>query len=327
MISRPSTKTLAAACIALGACIAVGGAYLRWPLPADTLHMGPAQSTQWTDRYGALLADQVSAVQTRSEQVSLDAISPHVVLAVLAAEDRRFFHHAGVDPLATARAAWQNLVELRVVGGGSTLTQQLARLLSTEQALLAGHRPPARSLAQKLREARLALRLEATFSKRMILTAFLNRAPFGNLAVGIEAAAQRYFGCTSGTLSVAQAAYLVGLPKGPTQYNPLRHPEAAKARQHRVLAAMRRREMITAGQLERALREPIAVRRRGARSTPMHAIDLARQVIVASGLPTHGRIRLTLDARLQEAVADIVTADMPRVYARGGRSAATVVLD
>ncbi len=313
----------------LAIAAAVGGLGLTlsllWPLRDRVLDRRQLQSTVWLDRHGERLAAAPGALDTWSEPVTLGQVSPHVILALLAAEDRRFYSHPGVDPLAMARAAVQNLVELRVVSGGSTLTQQLARLLAAEEAGLAGLPPPPRTLGQKLREAHLALRLELQYDKQELLTAFLGRAPFGNRAVGITAAAERYFGVDPARLSLAQAAFLAGLPKGPSHYDPIRRGERARDRQRRVLERMLAAEMITAGQAERALAEPIEAQLRLPPADARHAVGLAREQLGDAG--QGGTVRLTLDAALQRDVEQIVADEIVRTYARGGRSAAVVVLD
>lgn len=298
------------------------------PVDAERLALAPVQSLRWVDRHDRPLAERVGALDARLAPVRLEDVSPHVVGALIAAEDRRFLAHPGVDLLATLRAAWQNLTHLQVVSGGSTLTQQLARLLETERALRAGTPPPARGLWQKLREAHLALRLERTLDKPQILEAFLNRAPFGNTAIGIEAAAQRYFAASAAALSAAQAAYLAGLPKGPTAYDPARSPERAMARQRRVLAAMRSRGALTEAQHERALAEPVRPRLHAPAPAAPHAVALARFSLEQQGRaqPT-GTVALTIDVELQAFVQEVLASEAERLYRRGGRSAAALVLD
>jgi len=318
-----STRWLLAGAVATVSLAAAG----LWPIAEDTLALGPAQSTVWVDRYGDRLSEQVSVLGTVVEPVELESVSANLVLAVLATEDKRFYRHPGIDALAVARAAWQNLTTLSVVSGGSTITQQLARLLYTERALLAGEPTPARSLWQKLREARMALRLEVTFDKDTILEAFLNRAPFGNLAVGVQTASQRYFGVSADGLSLSQAAFLAGLPKGPTHYNPFRRAERAANRHAHVLARLHANAMITDGQLARALAEPVSPRLHATAHGFVHVVDLARDLLAKSGLATHGTVELTIDARLQRDVAAIVATQVPKIYARGGRSSAVVVID
>ncbi|MGH6718467.1 MAG: transglycosylase domain-containing protein, partial [Alphaproteobacteria bacterium] len=154
-------------------------------------------------------------------RLDFDAIDPDVVAAVLAVEDRRFFAHEGVDVVGLGRALVANVLAGRVVQGGSTITQQLAKNLFLG---------PERTFTRKARELVLALRLEHTFTKREILALYLNRAYFGAGAWGIDAAARRYFNRSAGDLTLAQAAMLAGLLRAPSRYAPTGDLDAARAR-------------------------------------------------------------------------------------------------
>src|ERR671923_296324 len=134
--------------------------------------------------------------------------------AVIATEDRRFYSHFGVDPIGIARAVWQNYRRGRIVEGGSTITQQLTKVLFLT---------PDKSLERKIKEAVLALELERRYSKDRILEMYLNQVYFGNGAYGVEAAARTYFGKSVGELSVRDAALLAGLPRAPSSYSPFEH--------------------------------------------------------------------------------------------------------
>jgi penicillin-binding protein 1A len=149
--------------------------------------------------------------------------------AVIATEDARFYSHFGVDPMGIARAIYQNFRRGRIVEGGSTITQQLAKVLFLT---------PDKSLERKLKEAVLALELERRYSKDRILELYLNQIYFGHGAFGVEAAARTYFGKSVGELTIPEAALLAGLPKAPATYSPFEHPEAAKRRRATVLTRM-----------------------------------------------------------------------------------------
>lgn len=146
--------------------------------------------------------------------------------AVISTEDRRFYRHWGIDPIGIARAVWQNYRRGRIVEGGSTITQQLTKLLFLT---------PDKSLERKLKEVVLALELERRYSKDRILEMYLNQVYFGNGAYGVEAAARTYFGKSVSELTVREAALLAGLPRAPATYSPFEHPEAAKRRREAVL--------------------------------------------------------------------------------------------
>src|SRR5437899_4265505 len=146
--------------------------------------------------------------------------------AVIATEDRRFYSHFGIDPIGVARAVWQNYRRGRIVEGGSTITQQLTKVLFLT---------PDKSLERKMKEAALALELERRYSKDRILEMYMNQIYFGNGAYGVEAAARTYFGKSVTELSLKDAALLAGLPRAPSTYSPFEHPEAAKRRREVVL--------------------------------------------------------------------------------------------
>ena len=149
--------------------------------------------------------------------------------AIIATEDARFYSHHGVDPTGIARAVYQNFRRGRIVEGGSTITQQLAKVLFLT---------PDKSLERKLKEAVMALELERRYSKDRILEMYLNQIYFGHGAFGVEAAARTFFGKSVGELSLSEATLLAGLPKAPSTYSPFEHPEAAKRRRATVLARM-----------------------------------------------------------------------------------------
>ncbi|MDJ0948317.1 MAG: PBP1A family penicillin-binding protein [Alphaproteobacteria bacterium] len=161
--------------------------------------------------------------------VTAGALPPHLPWAVLAAEDRRFYEHSGLDVIGLARATLVNLREGGIRQGGSTLTQQLAKNLFLT---------PERTFDRKIREAILALQLEQRFTKDEILTIYLNRVYLGAGAWGIDAAARRYFGKPAAKLTLYESAMIAGLLKAPSRYNPRRDPELAHRRAVLVLDAM-----------------------------------------------------------------------------------------
>ncbi|MBV9655046.1 MAG: transglycosylase domain-containing protein, partial [Acetobacteraceae bacterium] len=163
--------------------------------------------------------------------------------AAVAVEDRRFWHHPGIDVLGLLRAAAVNLRAGRVVQGGSTITQQVAKNLFLTSA---------RTFRRKVQELLLTLWLEHHFSKREILEIWLNRVYLGSGAWGVDAAARMYFGVSARRLTLWQAATLAGLPRAPSRFNPRTNPEAARARALQVLAAMVDAGVITDADSRRA---------------------------------------------------------------------------
>ena len=168
----------------------------------------------------------------------LDELPEALTQAVLATEDRRFFSHFGLDVIGLARAMKANVEARRIVQGGSTITQQVAKNLFLT---------PERTIKRKIQELLLALWLEHKFTKDQILTIYLNRVYLGAGTYGVEAAAGKYFGLPAARLSTYQAAMLAGLLKAPSRYNPLAHPARARARTAQVL-----KNMVAAGYLSPA---------------------------------------------------------------------------
>ncbi|BBK33790.1 penicillin-binding protein 1A [Allostella humosa] len=177
------------------------------------------------------------------EAVQLRDLPSHMPAALLATEDRRFYQHFGVDLLGVARAIYQNIRAGRVVEGGSTITQQLAKNLFLTQD---------RTTRRKVQEALLAFWLERRFTKDEILTIYLNRIYFGSGTYGIDAAARRYFAKPATKLSLYEAAVLAGLPKAPSRLNPLRDPDLAAARAGEVLDNMVEAGFLTRNEAEAA---------------------------------------------------------------------------
>jgi penicillin-binding protein 1A len=193
---------------------------------------------------GQLLANRG---MTGGEAIGLHEMSPHIPLAVIAIEDRRFYSHFGVDPLGLARAMTANLVEGRLVQGGSTLTQQLAKNLFLNAD---------RTVERKVQEVLLSLWLEQKHSKAQILEMYLNRVYFGSGAYGVEAASRRYFGKSARDVTLSEAALLAGLLKAPSRLSPARDPKAAEARAQLVLSAMAEQGMIGGSEMTAAISAP-----------------------------------------------------------------------
>lgn len=184
--------------------------------------------------------------------VTLQQVSPAIVQALLATEDRRFYSHAGIDLQRLCGAAWQSL--RGDVQGASTLTQQLARNLYPE------HIGSERSLLRKLRELTMALKIERAYTKDQILTLYLNHVRFPYRVTGIEMAARTYFGKPAAEVNLDEAALLVAMLKGPNRYDPQRAPERARQRRNLVLTLMQREGAIDAAARERAAAQPLPQR-------------------------------------------------------------------
>ncbi len=206
---------------------------------------------------------------------------------LLAYEDKRFFDHHGVDPLALARAAFQLVANGRIVSGGSTLTMQVARLIEPRKK---------RSLYVKLREAVRALQLEWTLSKDEILKLYLTLAPMGGNLEGVRAASLAYFGKEPRRLTLGEAALLVALPQSPELRRPDRFPDVAQRARDRVLDRIAGRGLFSDEEIARAKLEPVPRERKPMPLIAPHAADEAK-----SATPHEPMLRLTLDGARAEA--------------------------
>jgi penicillin-binding protein 1A len=186
------------------------------------------------------------------QPVPLRRVSPWLVKATVAIEDRRFYEHGGLDIEGIARALWENVKAFQVVQGGSTITQQLVRNLYPVSR--------ERTVERKLEEACLAIKLNRAWSKERILSTYLNQVYYGNLAYGVEAAAQTYYSRPARALSIAQAALLAGLTQAPSAFDPFADPRAARARRDQVLLAMLDNDSIDARQYRAAVSRPLGLR-------------------------------------------------------------------
>ena len=203
------------------------------PRPEDAFQAVRRPGLTLQDRSGQVIATFGDLV---GDKLHLRDMPPALPAAIVATEDRRFWHHPGIDLIGMARAAWVNTRAGRVVQGGSTLTQQLAKTLFLTNA---------RTVRRKVQELLLTLWLEHRFSKREILEIYLNRVYLGAGAWGVDAAARQYFGISARRVNVWQSAVLAGLPRAPSRFNPRVNPAAAAARGRQVLALMAQEGAIT----------------------------------------------------------------------------------
>jgi penicillin-binding protein 1C len=225
---------------------------LPWcvPIPRDLLE-NPDASPVVLDRHGEPVSRLTLPDFTRSSPVPNDRLPADLIHCTLAAEDKRFYQHGGVDLLATGRAARDLLSNRRVVSGASTITQQLIKISSP---------PVRRGPMTKIREALAARRLEMTWDKGRILNAYLNRLDYGNLRRGTAEAARFYFQKPLRDLSLAECALLAGLPQAPSRLNPIRHPERALARRNNVLDRLAINGLTENGRVSAAMAEPVKLR-------------------------------------------------------------------
>ena len=265
-------------------------------------------STKIYDREGGLLYELFDPQWGRRTKVSLDQISPYLIQATIATEDRNFYQHPGFDPVGIVRAVWYAITEREIVSGASTITQQLAR-----NTLLSPVERSQRTLSRKIKEIILAAELTRRYPKDTILEVYLNEIFYGNLAYGIEAAAETYFGKSADQLTLAEAALLAGLPQSPALYDPYVNPDAAKKRQAVVLDLMVEAGYITPAQAEAAKVEKLELVSQRFSIRAPHFVMYVRQVLEekygSETLYKGGlRVHTTLDPRLQ-AIAERVTKE------------------
>ncbi len=298
-----------------------------WKLAFSDLPTLPDKAALWSlnqppgitflDRDGQVIATRGSR---RGQVVSLTDMPAYVPQAFLAAEDRRFYSHPGVDVIGVLRAAWADLGRRRVVQGGSTITQQVARNIFLS---------PDQTLRRKLQEAVLAWRIEQVMTKAEILDLYLNRIYFGEGAYGIEAAAQTYFGVSARNLTLAEAAVLAALPKAPTRLDPTNDLQAALGRSRLVLVEMREAGWITAVQASAAASAPPAlVPEKPEEEDFGYVLDLASQRarLLADNRAPDLIVRLTVDRKLQAVGAQVVRDGVAEGRSLGATQAALVAL-
>ncbi len=271
--------------VVVGALYALDRAYPP-PLPARL-----AVSTEVVDRDGALLRAYATPDGFWRLDTRLDQVDPQFVEMLIAYEDKRFFDHGGVDPLALMRAAKQFAGNGRIVSGGSTLSMQLARLIEPRES---------RSFGSKLRQVLRAFQIERRLSKTEILERYLTLAPYGGNLEGVRAASLAYFGKEPRRLTVSEAALLVALPQLPERRRPDRNRDMAEAARDRVLARMVTAGVLNEQEAARAAGEPVAGTRLALPALAAHVADVALRKA-----PSEIRHKLTLSKRVQEGLETV----------------------
>jgi penicillin-binding protein 1A len=306
----------------------LAGACSYAPAGPDLDGRGRAQSTTVLAADGSVLTT-LDAAEDRQD-VHLDDLPRHLVDAVVAIEDARFWSHKGVDLRAMVRAAVHNAEEGEVVEGGSTITQQYVKVAMLD---------PSQTLSRKVEEAVLAVRLEQRFSKEEILERYLNTVYFGNGAYGVQAAAQEYFGVDAAALTLEQAALLAAVIRSPRGYDPRDHPRRAERRRNLVLRRMGELDLLPQPEVDRASAAPfvLAQRTEGERYAAPQFVEQVKRFVL--GDPRFGatraerqellfsgglRITTTLDPAAQAAAEEAVGSVRP---AAPGPDAALVAVE
>nr|WP_324254137.1 PBP1A family penicillin-binding protein [Paenibacillus sp. 1001270B_150601_E10] len=282
------------------------------------------QASELLDREGKPIS-LLSSERAMERHVSIEEISPSLVQATIATEDRKFYQHWGLDVEGIGRAMLVNLESFSTRQGASTLTQQLARNLYLTHE---------RTWKRKVKEALFALQLEMKYSKDEILAMYLNQIYYGHGAYGIESASRMYFGKSAKELTLAESSMLAGIPKGPTYYSPWMNMKNAKDRQNIVLQNMVTTGYITQQQADQAYQVTLPFKSKESRSESTliapYFRDYVRKELLALGLTeeeleTGGlRVYTTLDSRAQQAAEAAVGKNIP---AEGDLQAALVSID
>ena len=272
----------------------------------------PPQASIVLARDGSLIGEIGKELRT---SISIRTLPHYVPRAFVAIEDQRFYEHDGVDLIGVGGALKDLLKgETR---GASTITQQLVGNMHPE---IIDRRD--RTLGRKLREQTAAREMERRYTKEQILEAYLNQIEFGHGWFGIETASRHYFGKSASRLTIAEAATIAALPKGPGIYSPIINPQRARERRDLVLELMARQNYITRAQAEAAKREPIRLApNRGVSARAGYFVDAARAQAERAGIPVANggyRIFTTLDPVIQEAAVDALVTGATEVEQRAG---------
>jgi penicillin-binding protein 1A len=244
--------------------------------------------------------------------------------AFIAIEDQRFYSHPGVDIIGILRALYKDIMAQSIVEGGSTITQQLSKMLFLK---------PEKSLSRKIKEAIISGQIEKRYTKDEILGMYLNQAYFGARAYGIEAAAQTYFGKSINELSTAEAALLAGLLKAPSKYSPFKNPEKALIRRQIVLKKMLENKFISKNEYERANTESLPVKPNYRKYEAPYFVELLRQNVEAAygdKIYTSGlRVYSTVNYEMQKAAEKAITKGIKDIEkrTRPGIQAALIAID
>ena len=251
----------------------------------------------------------------KGEYVSLSTVPEHLIKAIVAVEDARFWFHKGLDYIAILRALSKDIAAGRIKEGGSTITQQLAKVVFLT---------PDRTLVRKLKEAMLAFRLEKNMTKEEILELYINKIYFGHGAYGIGMASKAYFGKPVSDINLAEAALLCGLVKAPSRYSPYRDLEKAKMRQNIVLSRMFKEGYISENQMKESLEEPLYLSSlRYDRETPNYFLEYVRKYLedeYGEEMTYNGgfKVYTTLDRKTQEAAEQALREGLRRLDKRQG---------
>lgn len=288
------------------------------PLPDVPVYPEEMVSYEILDRDGKVLRTVLSSSWATSSLVEMEDMSPHVINATVISEDKRFYSHFGIDPLATGRAIIQNIQAGAIVSGGSTITQQLAGLV---------YKVPQNSLYYKIIETLYALKLELKYSKKEILTIYLNRAPYGNETYGIEAASELYFGKPAEQLSLAESAFLSIIPRSPSVYDPYINFETTKKLQTSLLERMYETGKINSSEYKRAIEEPLLIIPVRDRFLAPHFCDFIQEKLKEENFNSISQIRTTIDYDIQKEVEKIIKKTVSSLEEKGVTNGSAIIVE
>lgn len=312
--------------ILAGAMVGIAGGFLFWTL-SDLPRVNaieeyvPVESSKVYSSDGQLLAE---LYYERRTFVPHYEIPLQMKQAIIAIEDERFYSHPGVDFIGIFRALIHDIRAGGFRQGGSTITQQLAKMLFLR---------PERSIRRKIREAALSIQIEKHYTKDEILGLYLNQAYFGSRAYGIEAASQTYFGKATKDLTIGEAALLASLPKAPSYYSPFRNLSKAHQRRSVVLRQMLSQKFITPQEFDRAMKEPIPTAPHQRTYEAPYFIELLRQQLeqkYGNELYTAGyKVYATIDLKMQKAAEEALMNGIRAIEKRrkSGIQASLIALD
>jgi membrane peptidoglycan carboxypeptidase len=265
-----------------------------------------AGDTIITDSTGTVVLADVGNQGDHRLAVRLKDVAPVMVQATVAIEDKGFYTNPGFDLAGIIRSAFDNLRAGHIVGGGSTITQQLAKQLFLT---------PDQTVSRKIKEIALAYELSQAYSKDQIMELYLNKSFYGSQSYGVEAAAESYFHVPASKVDLAQAAMLAGLPQAPTEWNPVLHPDQAKLRQAEVLQAMVRSDFISQDEMDKALAEKLAYQAPTNSFLAPHFVDYVlaelRQLGYQPGLQQL-TVKTTLNWKMQSIGQSVVSSNLDK---------------
>jgi 1A family penicillin-binding protein len=308
---KPRFTIFTVVALAIAAPLAAQGAQSAPPANEAWQLVPQPQSTLVLARDGALIGELGAQFRV---SVSIRTLPAYVGQAFIAVEDQRFYKHDGVDIVGVA-AAFKDALRGHA-RGASTITQQLVGNMHPDLVNRADH-----SIARKIHEQNAAREMERHYDKQQILEAYLNQIHFGHGWYGVEEASRHYFGIPAARLSLAQAATLAAMPKGPALYDPVRHPDRARERRDLVLSLMAQQGYATPAAVAAAKLEAIVTAPSMGMSAAPYVVDVVRREAENAGVPVMSggfQITTTIDAQLQSLAADALTSGLARAEARAG---------